>query len=71
MIRRHFLIEGIVQGVGFRPFVHRQAQRLGLSGWARNTAAGLELELEGPAAALDGFENTLRTAPPPPGRRAL
>ena len=65
MIRRHFLIEGIVQGVGFRPFVHRQAQRLGLSGWARNTAAGLELELEGPAAALDGFENTLRTAPPP------
>ena len=65
MIRRHFLIEGIVQGVGFRPFVHRQAQRLGLSGWARNTAAGLELELEGPAAALDGFEQTLRTAPPP------
>ena len=41
MKRRHFLIEGIVQGVGFRPFVHRQAVRLGLNGWARNTAAGL------------------------------
>lgn len=65
MIRRHYLIEGIVQGVGFRPFVHRQAARLNLNGWARNTAAGLELELEGPAGALDSFQQTLRTAPPP------
>lgn len=65
MTRLHFLIEGIVQGVGFRPFVHRQAARLGLSGWARNTAAGLELELEGPKAALNDFQNILRTAPPP------
>lgn len=65
MTRLHFLIEGIVQGVGFRPFVHRQAARLGLSGWARNTAAGLELELEGPEAALDDFQSILRTAPPP------
>lgn len=65
MIRRHFLIEGIVQGVGFRPFVHRLAARLSLSGWGRNTAAGLELELEGPAAALDEFLRTLRADPPP------
>lgn len=65
MTRRRFLIEGIVQGVGFRPFVHRQAARLGLNGWARNTAAGLELELEGSAPALDDFLHTLRTAPPP------
>lgn len=65
MIRRHFLIEGIVQGVGFRPFVHRLAARLGLNGWARNTAAGLELELEGPAAALDEFRRALDDAPPP------
>ena len=65
MTRLHFLIEGVVQGVGFRPFVHRQAARLGLSGWARNTAAGLELELEGPAPALDDFLHILRTAPPP------
>lgn len=65
MIRRRFLIEGIVQGVGFRPFVHRQAARLGLNGWARNTASGLELELEGSAEALDGFLDTLHTAPPP------
>lgn len=65
MTRLHFLLEGIVQGVGFRPFVHRQAARLGLSGWARNTAAGLELELEGPEAALADFQNILHTAPPP------
>ena len=65
MTRRRFQIEGIVQGVGFRPYVHRLAARLGLSGWARNTAAGLELELEGPAETLDTFETTLRTAPPP------
>ena len=65
MTRRHFFIEGIVQGVGFRPYVHRLARQLGLSGWARNTAAGLELELEGPAAALDAFGEALRTAPPP------
>ena len=65
MTRRRFQIEGIVQGVGFRPYVHRLAARLGLNGWARNTAAGLELELEGPAETLDTFETTLRTAPPP------
>lgn len=65
MKRQRLLVEGIVQGVGFRPFVHRQAACLGLSGWARNTAAGLELELEGSAEALDEFLRTLRTAPPP------
>lgn len=65
MKRQRLLIEGIVQGVGFRPFVHRQAARLGLSGWARNTAAGLELELEGSAEAMDEFLRTLHTAPPP------
>lgn len=65
MIRRHFLIEGIVQGVGFRPFVHRLAVRLALNGWARNTAAGLELELEGSADALDEFRRVLAADPPP------
>lgn len=65
MIRRHFLIEGIVQGVGFRPFVHRLAARLALNGWARNTAAGLELELEGPTDALAAFRQALTDDPPP------
>lgn len=65
MIRQHFQITGIVQGVGFRPYVHRLAARLALSGWARNTAAGLEAELEGSAAALAAFRRALQTDPPP------
>ena len=56
---------GIVQGVGFRPFLHRLASRLGLGGWARNTPAGVELELEGPPDAIGAFVRTLRAGPPP------
>ncbi|WP_300252558.1 acylphosphatase, partial [uncultured Subdoligranulum sp.] len=58
-------ISGIVQGVGFRPFLHRLAEKHRLTGWARNTPAGVELELEGPAAAIGRFVQTVRTAPPP------
>lgn len=64
---RHVRVEigGIVQGVGFRPFLHRLARQLGLTGWARNTPAGVELELEGGGTAIRRFVHTLRTAPPP------
>ena len=55
----------MVQGVGFRPFLHRLAARLGLGGWARNTPAGVELELEGPAGAIAAFTQALRDEPPP------
>ena len=58
-------ISGIVQGVGFRPFLHRLAAREQLTGWARNTPAGVELELEGDGAAIERFVQTVRTAPPP------
>src|SRR5699024_6376851 len=58
-------ISGIVQGVGFRPFLHRLAAREQLTGWARNTPAGVELELEGDGAAIGRFVQTVRTAPPP------
>jgi hydrogenase maturation protein HypF len=58
-------IEGLVQGVGFRPFVHRLASALELAGWVENTAAGVCLELEGPAAALEAFlARLLRERPP-------
>ena len=40
-------IRGIVQGVGFRPFVHKLVRRWGLNGYIKNTSSGVELELEG------------------------
>lgn len=58
-------VEGIVQGVGFRPFLHRLAERYGLSGWARNTSAGVELEIEGIASALEDFVTALEREAPP------
>ena len=51
----HIKIQGIVQGVGFRPFVHRLVRSFGLAGSIRNTSSGVELELEGEREALEGF----------------
>ena len=47
MKRLHLTVTGIVQGVGFRPWLHRRSEELHLGGWARNTGFGVELELEG------------------------
>lgn len=62
---RRLLIEGVVQGVGFRPHVHGVANRHGLAGWVRNTASGVEIEVEGDSYQLEGFiaELTERTPP--------
>ena len=48
-------IRGIVQGVGFRPFVHKLVRRCGLSGYIKNTSSGVALELEGERPALERF----------------
>jgi hydrogenase maturation protein HypF len=57
-------VEGIVQGVGFRPFVYRQALRWGLAGWVLNTGDGVHVHIEGTLAALEGFVEELpRRAP--------
>ena len=48
-------VTGAVQGVGFRPFVHRLAVDEGLGGFVRNTGAGVSLEIEGPALAIERF----------------
>lgn len=63
--RVRFQINGVVQGVGFRPFLHRAAQRHGVSGWVRNTQAGVELEAEGDAKALASFRREILSNPPP------
>jgi hydrogenase maturation protein HypF len=63
--RRHVRVRGTVQGVGFRPFVYRRAVALGLSGWVGNDSAGVVLEVEGGAAALDALLRSLHDDPPP------
>ena len=57
--RRAFRVSGIVQGVGFRPFVYRLAAKYGLGGWVLNDSAGVGIEAEGASAALDDFANAL------------
>lgn len=65
LARWRLQIWGVVQGVGFRPFVYREAQVLGLAGWVCNTPAGVELELQGEELALHAFVTHLRSAAPP------
>ncbi len=61
-------VRGIVQGVGFRPFVYTCAERLFLRGWVRNTSSGVEIHLEGSAAAIQAFLRELANNPPPLAR---
>lgn len=58
-------ITGIVQGVGFRPFVCLLAERLRLNGWVRNTSRGVDIEVEGSEEALQSFIQELREGGPP------
>jgi hydrogenase maturation protein HypF len=63
---RRIRVSGVVQGVGFRPFVWRLANDLKLSGWVRNDAAGVEIHAEG--SALDAFVVRLKNEAPPLAR---
>lgn len=58
-------VTGIVQGVGFRPFVYNLATRLALTGWVRNTSAGVDIELDGENASLEEFVQHLKSDAPP------
>ena len=58
-------VEGVVQGVGFRPFVFRLATELGLGGWVNNDERGVVVEVEGAAAALGAFRERLEDEAPP------
>lgn len=65
---RRIRVTGIVQGVGFRPFVWRLAHDLALNGWVRNDAAGVEIAVEGEPQQLAQMERRLRTEAPPLAR---
>jgi hydrogenase maturation protein HypF len=65
MDRRAISVCGIVQGVGFRPFVYDLATRLGLAGFIRNQTDGVLIEVEGEANSLDLFLSELTSRPPP------
>src|SRR5271165_1621391 len=64
-VRRHFTVTGVVQGVGFRPFVHRIATELGLIGFVGNDSGAVFLEVQGPGAHIDEFHRRLRADAPP------
>ncbi|MCD4687690.1 MAG: carbamoyltransferase HypF, partial [Anaerolineae bacterium] len=65
---RRVHVTGVVQGVGFRPFIYGLAQRFTLHGWVRNTSAGVEIEVEGPPDALDAFVQAITAEAPPLSR---
>jgi hydrogenase maturation protein HypF len=61
-------IQGIVQGVGLRPFVFQQAKARNLTGYVTNSSQGVELEVEGETGVIEDFLQTLRNDPPPLAR---
>lgn len=61
-IRLH--VTGLVQGVGFRPFVHRLAIRHGINGWVRNTSARVEIHAEGDEESVEAFTAAIRIEAP-------
>jgi hydrogenase maturation protein HypF len=68
MSRRRFRVSGVVQGVGFRPFVYGLATRRGLGGFVLNDGNGVVAEVEGEEGALEAFGEGLRTEAPPLAR---
>ena len=69
-VRQHFTVTGVVQGVGFRPFVHRIASELGLAGFVGNDSGAVFLEVQGERGRVDEFSRRLRTEAPPLARIA-
>ena len=61
---RFLRVRGVVQGVGFRPFVYRLARDHGIAGWVRNGGEGVEIHAEGPLEAVDAFVAGFDRPPP-------
>ena len=68
VIRRRFEVRGVVQGVGFRPFVYRLAHDLALAGWVRNDPSGVTIEVQGDAQRIERFARRAREEAPPRAR---
>ncbi len=64
-VRQRLTVTGVVQGVGFRPFVHRIATELGLTGFVGNDSGAVFLEVQGTGARIDEFRRRLRAEVPP------
>ncbi|MGD0268422.1 MAG: acylphosphatase, partial [Candidatus Sulfotelmatobacter sp.] len=62
---RSIRVRGVVQGVGFRPFVYRLACANTLNGWVLNAEEGVEIHLEGDEKSLEAFVRYLKAQPPP------
>jgi len=56
---RKIVLSGVVQGVGFRPFIYRHAQTHNMQGWVRNSSGRVEIHVQGESQYLDKFVNTL------------
>jgi hydrogenase maturation protein HypF len=67
-VRQRFTVVGVVQGVGFRPFVHRIATELGLGGFVGNDSAAVFIEVQGPVGRIDEFGRRLHAEAPPLAR---
>ena len=65
LIAKRIHITGVVQGVGFRPFVYSLATRLALTGWVRNTSGGVDIQVEGDQHELSSFIACLHDEKPP------
>jgi hydrogenase maturation protein HypF len=68
MIGTRIHITGIVQGVGFRPFVFNQAIQNGLTGWVCNSSGGVDIEVNGESGKISSFIQSLTSYPPPLAR---
>jgi hydrogenase maturation protein HypF len=64
LLARKIILSGVVQGVGFRPFIYRHAQLNQLTGWVRNSSGRVEVHVQGKLRFLDEFENTLIESSP-------
>jgi len=67
-IRKNIIIKGIVQGVGFRPFIHKLVKNYNLSGWVLNSNQGVEMDIEGKTEEINNFINDIKKKLPPLAR---